>query len=275
MLAEQELRLVAAGIALGTQDRLECPRCNGGSTKEKSLSIAKDELGNVQWFCFRASCGFRGNTGVSWIDREDIKRAQKLHIFKHSKTSIPDDYKESFKKQFGFLPDDLAWTPDLEGRYLQPYKGPNFEHRGYVARSAFDRPNKTKAIAYTEVEDEPFIHWAGTTTNRLIIIVEDWVSAEKVIHVSGKYNGIRAVSLCGTHIDYVRALEISREANECPVMICLDNDATALSFKYVSRFRGVFKKLLVRPLDRDIKDSDWNTISEIIRYGESFNSIVH
>lgn len=46
---------------LGNFQRMMCPKCNGGSTEELSLSvyIRKDGM-NATWNCFRSKCGWRG-----------------------------------------------------------------------------------------------------------------------------------------------------------------------------------------------------------------------
>ncbi|QDZ17753.1 Twinkle-like protein [Chloropicon primus] len=59
--------LLEAGINLsqygpGTQ-RTSCPKCLGGTDKEKSLSVTIKEDGEFVYHCFRGSCGFRGGSG--------------------------------------------------------------------------------------------------------------------------------------------------------------------------------------------------------------------
>ncbi|CAM6106005.1 unnamed protein product [Calypogeia fissa] len=40
--------------------RIVCPECDGGSNREKSLSVTIDENGFAVWNCFRGNCGWRG-----------------------------------------------------------------------------------------------------------------------------------------------------------------------------------------------------------------------
>lgn len=45
----------------GQQMRMECPQCEGGDSKEKSLSLFINEDGkSALWICFRGKCGWRG-----------------------------------------------------------------------------------------------------------------------------------------------------------------------------------------------------------------------
>ena len=48
-------------LSAGTH-RLLCPKCDGGSTREKSLAVTRDESG-ARWFCHRAGCGYKGGIG--------------------------------------------------------------------------------------------------------------------------------------------------------------------------------------------------------------------
>lgn len=205
---------------------------------------------------------------MSWAN-EDYKQAlQKTRIFTGKFAAANAPQRTAFYDRFGFYADKLLWTPDYGGRYLQPYIGPDYQPRGYVARDFDGSAGEPKALAFPEVADEPFIHWAfDQGLPRLFIIVEDWVSAEKL--AVGKH--ATGISLCGTYIDYSRAMEISLQAKNNPVLVCLDNDATQKAFNYVGKFSEVFKNLIIRPLQKDIKDSSDSEIREIVRYGESFN----
>ncbi|KAM3214057.1 hypothetical protein ACQJBY_066463 [Aegilops geniculata] len=54
---------------IGAFQRMTCPKCKGGQTKDRSLSVFIRENGtHGNWTCFRASCGWKGYTqpdGVS------------------------------------------------------------------------------------------------------------------------------------------------------------------------------------------------------------------
>ena len=59
-LAEQGIPYVSGSA------RLTCPKCQGGTGKEKSLGVTVDEDGlGATWQCFRGTCGFRGGTRVT------------------------------------------------------------------------------------------------------------------------------------------------------------------------------------------------------------------
>jgi twinkle protein len=60
-LAEQGITL--RRVTVGTDLRAKCPKCEGGTSREDSLSVKIDPDGGATWHCFRATCGWKG--GVS------------------------------------------------------------------------------------------------------------------------------------------------------------------------------------------------------------------
>ncbi|KAK1432512.1 hypothetical protein QVD17_09409 [Tagetes erecta] len=62
----EEIGIVPGQCHPGHTYRLLCPTCKGGDSEEKSLSLLIAEDGNAAvWNCFRATCGWRGNTRAS------------------------------------------------------------------------------------------------------------------------------------------------------------------------------------------------------------------
>ena len=59
LLAEHGIR--PQSFRAGHTEHLTCPKCGGGSTKEKSLALTMDEDGEgAAWVCHRGTCGWRG-----------------------------------------------------------------------------------------------------------------------------------------------------------------------------------------------------------------------
>ena len=265
----QQVRFFAdTEVSPGTTARTICPQCSGGSSGERTLAVTKGENGDILWYCFRASCNWAGSSVVGWYDEEHVKPLQKSRIFKGAIVR-PLAYGAEFKEKYGFIPDTLGWAPEY-GRFVQPIRGPMGQDRGVTLR-CIDGTKQPKTLAYPAIEDQPFIHWTPHTSyNKIVILVEDWISAEKVSLVPS--TAARGVCLNGTHIDYTRAMEISRVAGDTPVMVCLDKDATSKAFGYAAKYKGLIRKLLVYPLERDIKDCTPEEIRTIYDYGASFSS---
>lgn len=61
----KQLGLDIGRCAPGVENRMLCPKCNGGDSEELSLSLFLDEDGfSAVWMCFRAKCGWKGSTSA-------------------------------------------------------------------------------------------------------------------------------------------------------------------------------------------------------------------
>ncbi|KAF9589812.1 hypothetical protein IFM89_028747 [Coptis chinensis] len=85
-------KLEAAGIdcdtcMVGEYNRLICPECDGGDTREKSFSlfIAQD-VNLAMWQCFRAKCGWRGHVRAfesgkeTYSNPEEIAKVKRIQV---------------------------------------------------------------------------------------------------------------------------------------------------------------------------------------------------
>lgn len=64
-LPEQIKKTVMGTTGQTQEHRVICPRCDGGSSKERSFSISFDkDRKSAKWHCFRATCGFSGTCHV-------------------------------------------------------------------------------------------------------------------------------------------------------------------------------------------------------------------
>ncbi|KAK8581374.1 hypothetical protein V6N13_144403 [Hibiscus sabdariffa] len=68
----------------GRENRLICPSCNGGDSEELSLSLFITPDGySASWMCFRAKCGWKGNTKAfadSKSTHESYSRVNKAKV---------------------------------------------------------------------------------------------------------------------------------------------------------------------------------------------------
>lgn len=124
-------------------------------------------------------------------------------------------------------------------------RSPNDQHRGWVLRT-LGNTERTKALTYID-EDEEGLSWYKTTPNAPTVVVEDIPSA---IRASKHVN---AVALLGTGIGLARAIEIASAAPR-PIVVALDQDATALSFKWARKWSLLWGDVVVLPLTKDLKD---------------------
>ena len=226
-----------------------CPACNGGETKERTLSVSK-QAGGLLWLCHRASCGFRGrdnNPGASHYSGTSPVRtrghAGRQYI--RDAEQVPDDVREELRVRYSISDADIArhgigWAAH-EGRLVLPVKSMDGDELGAALRSLRNVQPKTK----THTEDGA-IAWYRNAKASGVIIVEDQFSAIRSV----KY--MNAVALLGTHMNDERVAEI--KASGCrPVFLALDADAWDKTIRYVVNYRSMLRMNPVK-LTEDIKD---------------------
>ncbi|RAL54295.1 hypothetical protein DM860_001423 [Cuscuta australis] len=80
----KEIGIDCGSCVPGQYTGLICPMCNGGDSKERSLSLFIDPNGNsALWNCFRGKCGWRGST-LAFADMKPTK-GEKNKIMKINK----------------------------------------------------------------------------------------------------------------------------------------------------------------------------------------------
>lgn len=261
---------LAVNIPKGTSTREVCPKCKGGSDGEKCLSISVDLNFGVHWKCFRSSCGFAGGPrGVPNAFGGGVKREPRYYTRPYRPlTQVQHDF---FYAKFGIDPVEIAGYSAETDRFIFPVFGDGlgFEYRGCMARSfSGEQP---KSLTYNEQPDKPFIHFAYPNSlpdARAVVVVEDWLSAEKV----AQSDEVVAVALNGTRITQEMISEISTVAQRPPgrpTYLALDKDAFCKSVKYVHRYREQFPGgLYVWALSRDLKYEAGEAIRAAIRAGK-------
>lgn len=248
---------LASPLDNGTTIREICPRCGGGSTNEQSLSITKSEDGHVLWQCFRASCTEKGTTNS--VGRSSVLPAKKRRVFTGKVEPLSSAHLERIYKLWGIVkPPYWYWTPEHMGRVAMSLRSPKYMHRGWVLRDIYNR-SAVKALTYVD-EGEEGISWYKTTIGAPTVLVEDVPSA-----VRASTSGVNAVALCGTGVGATRAEEIAEYATR-PVIVALDQDMTAESFKIANRWALLWGDVTVLPLKKDMKDMSEENLKEMLQW---------
>lgn len=238
--------ILATDLSLGDSIRTVCPSCGGGSSRESSLTITKDMDGSVVWNCFRDKCTERGSSG--YVRTSDQPVQKKVVKRFHGNTEPLSEYRlRQVQKRWGITdPPYWYWTPDYGGRIAMSVRSPKYIHRGWVLRDISGRA-RSKALTYMEPE-EVALSWYKTSKDAPTVVVEDIPSAVRVMQ-----NGVNAVSLLGTLVNSEKAIELSDYASR-PIVIALDNDATAKSFHIARSYGLMWDNYQVLPLKKDFKD---------------------
>jgi len=253
-----DIALLAESLEIGERVREVCPLCNGGSTREKSLSLIRTQDGYL-YLCFRAKCGLRGGKGGSISSTEVKKREGKQ--WNGELFSIPEKVVAWIGRSWHMRPpSSWYWTPDYSGRIAMSILDPRGVHRGWCLRRPVSKaPNK--ALTFIDPEQEA-VSWYRTSTNSPTYLVEDVPSAVRVSKFAN------AVALLGTGVGQQRALEISQWATQ-PVVLALDQDATDLSFRWAKKYSLLWGNVKILPLEKDFKNCTEKELKEVLSERET------
>lgn len=164
------------------------------------------------------------NANRAWRAKATAKRGPRY--FTAETKLVSDGQRNWFYDTFGYEPPDLLYAA-YQDRFVYAVRGPEGSHRGVIARSFSG--NLPKSLSYKYLE-EPFIGWAGSeAAHGPTVVVEDWVSAEKVAQA-----GLLAVALNGTLLSNDRAYEIELVSarRRAPTVLAFDADAFGRSLEY-------------------------------------------
>lgn len=232
MTPYDRLRWEAERLGEGTH-RISCPWCLGGSTGERSLSLGVSASGSIYFRCFRAQCGKSGGK------RGAVTAKKPPRYFTAHTEHLSAERATWFHDKFGFVPASTRYATFLDRYVYTMWEPRGHKARGFIARSFGDQ--EPKALTYNERPDEPFIGWSLSPLYvdgvAPIVLVEDWVSSEKVAAAGGI-----GVCLSGTYLSGDAALEIAECALERRVVIALDRDAFAKGVKMAADYGGLFKQ---------------------------------
>lgn len=236
-----------------------CPRCGGGTNKEKSFVITRTEEGYV-FVCHRASCGHKGATYMSRGERAHQAgkpvtppKKKELHKYKGELHWNPE-LAEYMEERFGVFCDALSDT----GRAMFMVRGPDRRPVGWVARAypGFYKGNidtAQKAINYQEREYDLGLHFPSAINwygQEKLVVVEDWVSAEKLASI-----GVSAAALLGTNLSFATAEELKDTLGVKELVVCLDFDALAKAVDLRRELSLVFDVITIQVLKKDPKDT--------------------
>lgn len=233
-----------------------CPSCEGGATKEKSLSVTRRD-GVLLWKCHRASCTFTGYDGSPATAGEGGSAARAGRDSVHVKTTPLDKATSRFLAAKYSIPTEdfglagCGWTGETAGRYSRrvcfPIFGPDSRKRGENYRSY--EGAKPKSLINLFSEDAVACSWyKWKRKSRTLILVEDQVSAIKMAP------HCHSMALLGTNLSEAKVLEILYNDEYDKVFLVLDADATKEAILTQLKWRTRIKDLYVLGIEEDIKD---------------------
>lgn len=239
---------VREAIATG-ETRIICPTCNGGRSRESSLSIRPIEggLGLLKLSCWRATCSWfctvvdKGTV----IERRTLKPGTVydggMYPLCMLEVELGNDYGLHMD-----LADAHGWRTDATRKTLiMPIVDRYGGTIGHFTRT-FDTPKRCFTYKATA---RPWLDYWFVDKDAPMVIVEDCLSACRLASV-----GINAVSLLGTTMAPAQAKDIDESAEERTLYLALDRDAFEKSLQLQKRYAHVLGLGGVTCLTEDIKN---------------------
>jgi hypothetical protein len=253
MSFNSEIIILGSNLSEGESLRVICPICGGGMSKEKTLSITRNQ--GLVWQCFRAKCGAKGATHSVGFTTSKSKTQSLPKTWDGVLFEVPPKVADAIYDKW-LLRDvpNWYWTTEYGGRVAMSVRAANDTHRGWVLR-ALNTTSRTKALTY--VEKGEGLSWYKTTPHSGTVIVEDIPSAVR----ASVY--INAVALLGHGIGLDRAREIAEYAPR-PIIVALDQDVTRKAFQLAQKYALLWDDVKVLPLEEDLKDMEETELCSLL-----------
>lgn len=256
-----------------TVSGLVCPKCDGGSTRERSFNVScVEEVSSrnnstLKWMCHRSSCGFKGTLIAG---DHSLRQARGESEGAHSPPvkveaptleerigplnevpSITKDYliNERYLTEQTITKCGLRWSPRYHRLYI-PLRDAQLSTIGCVLRS-FDKSRQPKTLTFYEKGATSTLGWFTAGRDGLLYIVEDVFSAMRL-----QQFGISAISLCGTNLNDARLLEVAANGGKSTYnpVLALDLDALGKAVDVMRHARSFLPSIQVRKITKDFKD---------------------
>jgi hypothetical protein len=227
-------------------DRSLCLKCDGGRSRERSLSIRPRDDGVISLRCWRASCSWYALTMTDPNARLQTKQLKPPQVYRDAILPL-NVLQERIEYDYGCDIEAArhhGWGENADGSQLvMPIRAPYSGLRGHVTRT-FTEPKRCFTFKATA---QPWLDWWWHEASRTTVIVEDCISALRLYGL-----GYNAVALLGTNISVEQAKELAEVQTE-GLVLALDRDAFEKSLKLTKRLSHV---VTMRPicLDEDIKN---------------------
>lgn len=249
----------------GSRSGEVCPRCLGGPSGDRSLSVWRDERG-VGFKCHRAKCGAAG-LRPSVPGPVGVPRTFTGRPYEHSRTSpfpahfvwdllrVPlEDRGPRLAARLG-----VSVRNDLLREVVWEVRGYDYTAMGHIARLYPD-----KIIRSWRIKDRPWHSFMGWDRKDALFIVEDMISAARIYLEGGN-----ALALLGAHFSDNGRRELGAYLETRPsvkVRVALDPDAAEPARKMARELTfQLGRDILYVPLTLDPKDMEPEELRRMIR----------
>ncbi len=273
-----EIKLLAADLPSGSQGRFICPCCRGGLRHEHSLSVWRNEYGELSWLCWRDSCqehSSRVLKGVLSTKKHGFDQRKK-YFYKTER--LPESVVQSVCSAVLCNAVNALHTCICKKSYPQDNSSCNtamlMHANGWVyckSRHALVMPvlnyqAKPKGLCVRFLEPDakqkydlqldsdwyklhyPVYNQRHKKTKQ-VVLVEDTISAARVSLKTP------AVALLGTYLSEEAALDLRQHYDK--LVVCLDKDTwnkpVATGVKLKREYDILFNSIKVKHISKDPK----------------------
>jgi hypothetical protein len=228
--------------------RAMCPRCDGGTARETTLSIRVSEEGLTTMLCYRSSCGAHINTllGNAVYVQKKMKVAS---VYRNPTIPLQGEAVTLLEDSFGLLMDAAnahGWRLNEHGTELVlSIRDPYGREIGHITRTL----SKPKRVYTYKATSQPFLDYWLVDPVSPVVVVEDALSACRLAGL-----GYNAVALLGTSMSTRDAKQIAEAAEDRSIFLALDRDAFDKSLKIARRHAHVISFAKILCLEVDIKN---------------------
>lgn len=256
-------------LPVGQTGAFLCPSCRGGQSRERSMTVHKDVLGGIKWYCFRASCGEKGQayTRAGKQICEDLISAPEIRPYIGPTFELSILSREFFLDRYDLINPDIMESGQMvdrgSERYILPIRKPDGTIRGNISRKPWDgspledNSDRPKSLTYWN-EPGPLLAWykPQNQSNEIYelvhegytLVVEDPLSAMR----AAEHLKITTCAILGTNLSQEKVAELQKHTRH--LYIALDADATGKAFQLARRWAAAFDSCKVIVLEQDIKD---------------------
>lgn len=268
-----EVELLAAGLPMGLSMRAVCPACQGGSDRERSLSITRTSDG-LKWHCFRSSCPEQGVTTGGAYARTEAPTAKKPHEpYLGAWYTLEEPDRDYFLDRFDLsYTDEIGWNDDGQYvlRILDRYgqrRGFNVRRGGWTGQPKEPRENaakgtrpKTRTFLDRETDPNLSIH-RPARKSPVLVLVEDQISAMKVAQ-----SGRIGAALLGDGLNFAKIRELQQIKGVEQTIFAMDADATGRAFDMAQKWGLALPRARVMILTQDLKDLPRREVSSLLEF---------
>ncbi len=231
--------------------RETCPKCGGGRTGERSLSIRSIDDGVVKLSCWRATCGWWGLTVTEPDAKIHSKQVKPANVYRDPIEPLSAEMLDILVSDYGLSPQHIGkhgWGRTLDGALIMPVRNAFGQEIGHTTRTL----GAVKRCMTYKATSMPFADWwMWRLGRRPTVIVEDQLSACRAHQL-----GYDAVCLLGTNMSIGLAKDVAQYATDpTQVFLALDRDAFHKAIKLANRHAHIVRMRVVC-LDKDIKNCE-------------------